>query len=42
VELSALASDDAERHTVTQAMDLVDYAISTGTGVAVVPPTSDR
>jgi hypothetical protein len=41
-DLIGLASDDHERLSVTQATQLVDYAITTGTGVAVVPPTCDR
>jgi hypothetical protein len=41
-ELIGLASDADERLAVTQARELVEYAIGTGTGVAVVPPTGNR
>jgi len=40
-ELIEVASDADERLAVTQALELVEFAIGTGTGVAVVPPPCD-
>jgi len=41
-ELVGMASDVEERLAVTEARELVEYAIAMGTGVAVVPPISNR
>ena len=41
-DLVGLASDAEERLAVSQAMELVDHAIATGTGVADVPPAAGR
>lgn len=41
-DLLALTSDEIDQHAVKQALELTDYAIATGTGVAVVPPSANR